>query len=291
VKACPGNSVRRAVREPPDKRIPYVTVAPASRYCVRTGARTFPDGGASISPQRQHVMRSLGWTRRCTRPVSCRAVTKPRVGYRRILFDVPLAPMARDYGMRYLILHRGDLQPSWDALTPGRSSSTTASWTGETQARRSPELRNRRGAGRCVIGADVSIPSAGFLQVRTADLYACRLSRDLSPRVWVGEAARDTSKWWSDERLPAKKTAFHHLLLTSRRDEVYFVTGSRSRLGCGIAPFRSKSMRSHVYEGFHPEGGTQSIDACPEAANALLTRPPLERWHEGVSRCGDACTR
>ena len=103
----------------------------------------------------------------------------------------------------------------------------------------------------------------------------------------------DSSKWWSDERLPAREDR-HFIIyyLTRRRDEVYFVTGSPEphwEAGIASIPVEIDEIRT-CYEGFHPEV-MRVIAACPQASKwPLLTRPPLERWYDGpIALLGDAC--
>jgi 6-hydroxynicotinate 3-monooxygenase len=219
----------------------------------------------------------------------------------RILFDIPLSAWNDNYGMRYLILHRGDLQAILaGALTPG-----TVRFDHQLL-----DLSNTAGGGLrltfadgtttqadLVVGADgVDSKVREILQGHAPPTYSGMVAyRAIYPTSLLGGRGlvADTSKWWSDERLPAKEDR-HFIIyyLTSRRDEVYFVTGSpEPHWDSGIAsiPVEIDEIRA-CYEGFHPEV-RRVIDACPEASKwPLLTRPPLERWYEGsIALLGDAC--
>jgi 6-hydroxynicotinate 3-monooxygenase len=148
-----------------------------------------------------------------------------------------------------------------------------------------------------VIGADgVDSRVREILQGHAPPTYTGVVAyRAIFPTALLGGRGllADTSKWWSDERLPAREDR-HFILyyLTNRRDEVYFVTGSpEPNWDSGIAsvPVEIDEIRA-CYEGFHPEV-QRVIDACPMASKwPLLTRAPLDRWHEGrVVLLGDAC--
>jgi len=92
-----------------------VTVFEQAPELSRIGA------GIHLGPNVMHVMRSLGLDEAMYETgLVPRSYESREWDTGRILFDVPLAQWHRDYGMRYLILHRGDLQAIMaDALKPG----------------------------------------------------------------------------------------------------------------------------------------------------------------------------
>lgn len=273
-----------------------VTVFEQAPELSRIGA------GIHLGPNVMHVMRSLGLDEAMYETgLVPRSYESREWDTGRILFDVPLAQWHRDYGMRYLILHRGDLQAIMaDALTPGTIKFDHCLMDLETTQGGGVRLNfaNRATArADVVIGADgVDSKVRELLQGYAPPTYTGMVAyRAIYPTSRLGGRGllADTSKWWSDERLPAKEDR-HFIIyyLTSRRDEVYFVTGSpEPRWDAGIAsiPVEIDEIRT-CYEGFHPEVA-RIIDACPEASKwPLLTRPPLERWHEGrIALLGDAC--
>jgi 6-hydroxynicotinate 3-monooxygenase len=272
-----------------------VTVFEQAPELTRIGA------GIHLGPNVMHVMRHLGLD-----TVMYETGLVPS-NYRsrewdsgRTLFDFPLAQWHADYGMRYLILHRGDLQAILaSALAPG-----TVRFDCRLQ-----DLQATPGGMRLifddgttaqadlVVGADgVDSRVREILQGHAPPTYTGVVAyRAIFPTSLLGGRGlpTDGSKWWSDERLPAKEDR-HFIIyyLTSRRDEVYFVTGSPEPhwdAGIGFIPVEIDEIRA-CYEGFHPEV-LRVIDACPQATKwPLFTRPPLDRWYEGrVALLGDAC--
>ncbi len=273
-----------------------VTVFEQASELTRIGA------GIHLGPNVMHVMRHLGLdTVMYETGLVPREYQSREWDTGRILFDVPLAQWHRDYGMRYLILHRGDLQ----AILAGARAPGTLRF-----GRRLLGFTSSPGGGMrltfedgsmaqadLVIGADgVDSRVREILQGEAPPTYTGVVAyRAIFPTALLGGQGllADTSKWWSDERLPAKEDR-HFIIyyLTTRRDEVYFVTGSpEPHWDSGIASISvdMQEIRS-CYEGFHPEV-IRVIEACPQASKwPLLTRPPLKRWYEGrIALLGDAC--
>jgi 6-hydroxynicotinate 3-monooxygenase len=273
-----------------------VTVFEQAPELARIGA------GIHLGPNVMHVMRHLGLDELMyATGLVPRSYESREWDSGRILFDVPLAQWHDDYGMRYLILHRGDLQ----AILAGALAPGTLRFD-----RRLLDLHSGPGGGVRLIFADGATAQADL--VIGADGVDSRVREILqghAPPTYTGVVAyraifptarlggpgllADTSKWWSDERLPAQEDR-HFIIyyLTSRRDEVYFVTGSpEPHWDTGIAsiPVEIDEIRA-CYDGFHPEV-LRVIDACPEASKwPLFTRPPLDRWYEGrIVLLGDAC--
>jgi 6-hydroxynicotinate 3-monooxygenase len=273
-----------------------VTVYEQAPELARIGA------GIHLGPNVMHVMRHLGLD-----SVMYETGLVPR-SYQsrewdtgRILFDIPLAQWHADYGMRYLILHRGDLQAILaGALTVGTLRFDHQLLDLQTVPGGGMRLIFADGAtalADIVIGADgVDSRVREILQGKAPPTYTGVVAyRAIFPTALLGGQGllADTSKWWSDERLPAKEDR-HFIIyyLTTRRDEVYFVTGSpEPNWDSGIAsiPVEIDEIRA-CYAGFHPEV-LRVIDACPQASKwPLLTRPPMDRWHEGrIVLLGDAC--
>ena len=218
----------------------------------------------------------------------------------RILFDVPMREWAHRYGLPNLIMHRGDLQAVLaDALLPGsvqfnkhlvdlRDGPGDVTLTFADGSTAQADL---------VVGADgVNSRVREVLHGVEAPIYTGVVAyRAIYPTSLLGGRGleSDTSKWWSDERLPAKEDR-HFIIyhLTRRRDEVYFVTGSPDPNwdpAVSNVPAPIEEIRA-CYEGFHPEV-MRVIDACPQATKwPFLVRAPLESWSEGrVVLLGDAC--
>ena len=273
-----------------------VTVFEQASELTRIGA------GIHLGPNVMHVMRHLGLdTVMYQTGLVPRHYQSREWDTGRILFDVPLGQWHRDYGMRYLILHRGDLQAILaDSLIPGTLRFGRRLLGLDRRPGGSMRLSFQDGStavADLVIGADgVDSRVREILQGLAPPTYTGVVAyRAIFPTALLGSQGllADTSKWWSDERLPAREDR-HFIIyyLTTRRDEVYFVTGSpEPHWDSGIAsiPVEMEEIRT-CYEGFHPEV-LRVIEACPQASKwPLLTRPPLDRWYEGsVALLGDAC--
>jgi 6-hydroxynicotinate 3-monooxygenase len=272
-----------------------VTVYEQAPEIARIGA------GIHLGPNVMHVMRHLGLDQvMYDTGLVPRSYESREWDTGRVLFDIPLQDWHAAYGIRYLILHRGDLQAILaGALTPG-----TVQFN-----RQLVDLETAPGSARLVfadggvVQADIIIGADGvdsrvreILQGRAPPTYTGVVAyRAIYPTALLGGAglAADTSKWWSDERHPAREDR-HFIIyyLTQRRDEVYFVTGSpEPHWDSGIAsiPVDIEEIRA-CYEGFHPEV-LRVIEACPSASKwPLLTRPPMQHWSTGpVVLLGDAC--
>jgi len=273
-----------------------VTVFEQAPELARIGA------GIHLGPNVMHVMRHIGIdTVLYETGIVPRNYQSREWDTGRILFDVPLERWHADYGMRYLVVHRGDLQAILaGAMAPGSVQFNQQLQDLQTIPGGALRLSFADGTttrADVVIGADgVDSRVREILQGRAPPTYTGVVAyRAIYPTVLLagGGLLADTSKWWSDERLPAREDR-HFIIyyLTNRRDEVYFVTGSpEPNWDSGIAsiPVEIDEIRT-CYEGFHPEV-LRVIDACPQASKwPLLTRPPLERWYEGqIALLGDAC--
>jgi 6-hydroxynicotinate 3-monooxygenase len=219
----------------------------------------------------------------------------------RVLWEPSMEEWTRTYGVPHLVMHRGDMQ----------AVLTAALGSGSLQfGKRLVGLNDRSGGGMrlsfadgtsadadIVIGADgVNSKIREILLGPEDPIYTGFVAyRAIFPTELLGgyQVAADTTKWWSDERHPAKEDRhFIVYYLTKARDEIYFVTGSpdpdwkggASPVACDMDEIKA------CYEGFHEEV-QRVIDACPQASKwPLLERAPLPLWSRGrIVMLGDAC--
>lgn len=218
----------------------------------------------------------------------------------RVLFEHRTKAWAKQYGHFNLIMHRGDLQAILaSGLEPGtvQFQKQLVDLAPHGEATRMTFADGTEAEADIVIGADgVNSRVREVLFGEEAPIYTGVVAyRSIFPTALLGERGleSDFSKWWSDERLPAKEDR-HFIIyhLTSRRDEVYYVTGSP-------APHWDPSVTNvpvekdeilECYAGFHPEV-QRVIQASPAATKwPLLTRRPMHSWSEGgIVLLGDAC--
>ena len=217
-----------------------------------------------------------------------------------ILYEWPTDKWAAQYGMRNLIMHRGDFHTVlFSGLRPEtvkfgyrlrdikeRSATVDLSFeNGETVE------------ADVVIGADGIDSVVREILLGPEDpIYTGFIAyRAIFPAARLGDfrVSADITKWWPNERLPARED--RHILiyyLDHSREELYFVTGSPdphwehgvASVPCDVAEIKK------CYEGFHPEV-MRVIGACPQASKwPLLERKPLTMWGRGnIVLLGDAC--
>ena len=151
-----------------------------------------------------------------------------------VLFQRPYKAWAERFGAHHLIMHRGDLlEVLCSALQPGTVQFGKQLVGLETagEETRLAFADGSQAVARVVIGADgVNSKVREILLGAEPPIYSGTVAyRAIFPtRLLSGPALdNDSTKWWSDERLPAREDR-HFIIyyLTAQRDEIYFVTGS-----------------------------------------------------------------
>ncbi len=217
-----------------------------------------------------------------------------------ILFQRPYKEWAERFGAHHLIMHRGDLlEVLCSALRPGtvQFGKQLVGLDPHGNGTRLAFADGSHEAASVVIGADgVNSKVREILLGAEPPIYSGTVAyRAIFPtRLLSGPPlANDSTKWWSNERLPAREDR-HFIIyyLTAKRDEIYFVTGSpepRWNGDVGSVPASMREIRA-CYEGFHPEV-IRVIEACPQASKwPLLEREPRPVWsRDGIVLLGDAC--
>jgi 6-hydroxynicotinate 3-monooxygenase len=218
-----------------------------------------------------------------------------------VLFQRPYQEWAARFGAHHLIMHRGDLlevlcsalQP--DTLKFGKCLVGMEPTGADT---RLAFADGSRAKASIVIGADGvnSKVRETLLGVEPPIFTGTVAYRAIFPiNLLRGPAlANDSTKWWSDERLPTQEDRhFITYHLTSQRDEIYFVTGSPEPHwpsdDFAPLPVSIEEIRA-CYEGFHSEV-IRVIEACPLASKwPLLERNPRPMWSsDNIVLLGDAC--
>jgi 6-hydroxynicotinate 3-monooxygenase len=218
----------------------------------------------------------------------------------RILFEPSMEEWTRTYGLPHLVMHRGDMQAVLTAALAPESLQFGKRLAGLEEAAGTMRLAfadGTRAEADVVIGADgVNSKIREILLGPEDPTYTGFVAyRAIFPTALLGNyrVAADTSKWWSDERHPAREDR-HFIIyyLTNARDEIYFVTGSPDpNWQGGVSPVACEMGEIKTcYEGFHEEV-QRVIDACPRATKwPLLEREPLPLWSRGrIVMLGDAC--
>lgn len=218
----------------------------------------------------------------------------------RILFEPSMEEWTRTYGMPHLVMHRGDMQAVLtEALRPEslRFGKRLVGLDEKPGGMRLAFADGTSAEADVVIGADgVNSKIREILLGPEDPIYTGFVAyRAIFPTKLLGDyrVAADTTKWWSDERHPAKEDR-HFIIyyLTKARDEIYFVTGSPDpdwKGGLSPQPCETDEIKT-CYEGFHEEV-QRVIEACPRASKwPLLEREPLPLWSRGrMVMLGDAC--
>jgi len=218
----------------------------------------------------------------------------------RVLWEPSMREWEREYGVAHLVMHRGDMQAVLTEALAARSLHFNKRLVGLDEKSGAMRLAFADGTSAeadVVIGADgVNSKIREILLGPEDPTYTGFVAyRAIYPAALLGNyrVAADTTKWWSDERHPAKEDRhFIVYYLTKARDEIYFVTGSpdpnwkggTSPVPCGIDEMLA------CYEGFHDEV-QRVIKACPKVSKwPLLEREPLPLWSRGrIVMLGDAC--
>jgi 6-hydroxynicotinate 3-monooxygenase len=231
----------------------------------------------------------------------------PRTGASRlwdtgdVLFQRPYGEWRERYGAHHLIMHRGDLQRVLcGALHPGtmRFGKRLVGLENSGDDTRLIFADGSQAVAGIVIGADgVNSKVREILLGVEPPTYTGTVAyRAIFPTHLLSgpPLANDSTKWWSDERLPSQEDRhFIVYYLTAQRDEIYFVTGSPEPHWPGDSfapvPVAIEEIRA-CYEGFHSEV-IRVIEACPQASKwPLLERDPRPVWsRDGVVLLGDAC--
>jgi 6-hydroxynicotinate 3-monooxygenase len=217
-----------------------------------------------------------------------------------VLFQRPYDTWAERFGAHHLIMHRGDLlEVLCSALRPG-TLQFGKQLVGLASSGDDVRLEFADGSdavASVVIGADgVNSKVREILLGSEPPIYTGTVAyRAIFPTSLLPGSAleNDSTKWWSDERLPAQEDR-HFIIyyLTAQRDEIYFVTGSPEPNWDGdiaSVPASMEEIRA-CYEGFHSEV-IRVIEACPQASKwPLLERDPRPVWsRDGIVLLGDAC--
>ena len=272
-----------------------VTVFEQAGQLGRIGA------GINLGPNVMKIMRHIGLEARMN------AIgLVPETGASRVwdtgevLYNRPYTEWAARFGAQNLIMHRGDLLSVLAESLPPDVVRFDKRLVDLAEAGGQTRLSFADGShdmADLVIGADgvnsrvreillgVEPPTYGGTVAYRA-IFPTALLRGALP-------AFDSTKWWSDARLPAQEDR-HFLIyyLTAQRDEVYFVTGSPAPRWDGnvsSVPADMAEIRA-CYDGFHDEV-IRVIEACPAASKwPLLERSPQAMWsRDGIVLLGDAC--
>ena len=218
----------------------------------------------------------------------------------RILWAPSMEEWEKTYGIPHLVMHRGDMQAVLTAaLSPDavRFNKRLAGLDEKAGVMRLSFADGSSAEADVVIGADgVNSKIREILLGPEDPTYTGFVAyRAIYPASLLGDyrVAADTTKWWSDERLPAQEDRhFIVYYLTKARDEIYFVTGSPDpNWQGGVSPVPAEIDEIvECYKGFHPEV-MNVIKACPKASKwPLLEREPLPLWSRNrIVLLGDAC--
>ena len=207
--------------------------------------------------------------------------------------QIPLGEFAlKEYGASYLTVHRGDFHALMtEAVAPGTIEFNKC-LRGIEELDNEVRLTFADGSvetADIVIGADgVNSKIRDHLLGAEPPRYTGYVAhRAVFPASLLGTDPFDLCvKWWSEDR---------HMMVyyvTSRRDEIYYVTGvpqAEWPAGQSVAPSSRDEMRE-VFAGYHPSV-QKLIDATPEVTKwPLLERDPLPLWSRGrLVLLGDAC--
>jgi 6-hydroxynicotinate 3-monooxygenase len=209
----------------------------------------------------------------------------------RITFGRNYGDFPRRYSARQVIMHRGDLQV---LLTSGLAPDTLKlgkRLVGIDEKGSSLRLTFADGTGAAadlVVGADgINSHVREILMGAEKPVYTGYVAhRAIFPSDRLGMTVASATKWWADDRY------IMDYYLTSKRDEIYFVTVVPSEwqgATYGPQPADLKAIKA-AFEGFHPEV-QRVIDACPGATIwPVLFRDPHQVWSSGrIVLLGDAC--
>lgn len=258
--------------------------------------------GISIGPNLLKVIRSLGLEQRF---LDIGTVARSRLSREwntgDILNEVSYAKFGETYGAVMMSMHRGDmLQELVEPIAPGTvefGKCAVDLQGAEGGATRIFFEDGTAAEADVVIGADgVNSKVREILLGAEPPIYTGFVAyRSIFPVDLLGDfrPTADHTKWWTTETYPGGEDRhFIVYYLTSKRDELYFVTGSpdanwdpaRSNVPVGIDEILE------CYDGFHPEV-RRIISACPAATKwPLLERKPMPLWsRDNVVLLGDAC--
>jgi 2-polyprenyl-6-methoxyphenol hydroxylase-like FAD-dependent oxidoreductase len=209
-----------------------------------------------------------------------------------VTFDLRYDQFPDRYGAPHLILHRGDLQQILTSALQPETLELGKRLVSFKDTGRLDELAFDDGTNSTadiVIGADgINSRVREILLGPERPKFTGHVAhRSIFPSALLGDLqVGDCTKWWADDRY------FLVYYLTSKRDEIYFVTGVpepwRSEDYSPIATDMAQ-LRQH-FRNFHPE--VQGIlSACPQASTwPILHRDPYPLWNRGrVVLLGDAC--
>jgi len=217
----------------------------------------------------------------------------------RVYFSYPMRYWEELYGAPHMILHRGDLQVELAAVLKPGTIQYNKCLAGLDDKNGMIEMTFRDGSkatADIVVGADGvnSVVRDTLLGPEPPTYTGVVAYRGIFPAKLLDRPLdADGTKFWCDHRHWALEDR-HFIIyyLTSRRDEVYFVTGSpEPNWGGGLLPVDVEmSEIKACYEGFHHEV-QRVIDACPKASKwPFLVRKPLPLWSRGrIVLLGDAC--
>jgi len=198
------------------------------------------------------------------------------------------------YGAPHVIMHRGDLQVLLNSgLEPGTLALGKQLINLDERADRVVLIFSdgSRAEAEFVIGADgINSRVRELLLGPETPVYTGHVAhRAIFPAGRVeGLRLADACKWWAEDRY------FLHYYLTSKRDELYIVTGAPIAWdGDDFTPKPTGPQElRELFEGFHPDV-QRTIDACPEGCSVtwpVLFRDPRPCWSDGrVVLLGDAC--
>lgn len=197
-----------------------------------------------------------------------------------------------NFGVPYLIMHRGDFQTALADALPADVIRFDKRFVGLTANSSTVRLSFSDGSAvdtDIVIGADgVNSRVREIMVGAEPPTYSGHVAyRAIFPADRFGDLkVADNTKWWSPDR--------HFILyyLTRSRNEIYFVTGAPnphwneddSYVAVGIDEVME------TFAGFHDDV-LRIIKACPAATKwPLLERKPQPLWSEDrVVLLGDAC--
>lgn len=251
--------------------------------------------GIHLGPNLMHVMRRVGIEDQLV-AVGC----EPDYWYSRdgvtaeIWAKVPLKESRKRYGAPYLTIHRGDFaQLLAGAVPPGvlRYGKKL-----EKVVDTGDEVRLTFADGS-VESADIVVGADGVNSVIRESLlgpelpkhtgYAAHRAVFRTPKQRLKVPFDMCTKWWAEDR---------HMVVyyvSSRQDEIYFVTGVPGGENWDISQRFTRSSKEELYQAF--EGWHSTVQALIESADEitlwpLLERDPLSLWSRGrLVLLGDAC--